>query len=89
MVRCSHRAVLPGSVERLSRFHRWETIFPGARLVDDMSWDHGTVRECDWVPGCYYLERREVIERFFSTLGIFCIMRKSTIVERFVGPAGA
>jgi N-acetylglucosaminyl-diphospho-decaprenol L-rhamnosyltransferase len=38
-------------------------FFPGARLVDDMSWDHGSVRECDWVPGCYYLVRREVIER--------------------------
>jgi hypothetical protein len=38
-------------------------FFPGTRLVDDMSWDHTTVRECDWVPGCYYLVRREVIER--------------------------
>lgn len=41
----------------LSRF------FPRARLVDDMSWDHASVRECDWVPGCYYLVRREMIER--------------------------
>ena len=38
-------------------------FFPGARLVDDMSWDHNSVRECDWVPGCYYLVRREVIDR--------------------------
>ena len=38
-------------------------FFPGARLVDDMSWDHASVRECDWVPGCYYLVRRDVIER--------------------------
>ena len=38
-------------------------LFPGARLVDDMSWDHASVRECDWVPGCYYLVRRDVIER--------------------------
>jgi N-acetylglucosaminyl-diphospho-decaprenol L-rhamnosyltransferase len=38
-------------------------FFPGTRLVDDMSWDHASVRECDWVPGCYYLMRREVIER--------------------------
>ena len=38
-------------------------FFPGARLIDDMSWDHASVRECDWVPGCYYLVRREVIER--------------------------
>ena len=38
-------------------------LFPSARLVDDMAWDHGSVRECDWVPGCYYLVRREVVER--------------------------
>jgi N-acetylglucosaminyl-diphospho-decaprenol L-rhamnosyltransferase len=38
-------------------------IMPGARLVDDMNWDHGSVRNCDWVPGCYYLVRREVIDR--------------------------
>ena len=31
---------------------RW---FPRARKIDDMSWDHASVRECDWVPGCYYL----------------------------------
>lgn len=40
--------------------HRW---LPHGRLVDDMDWDHGSVRECDWVPGCYYLVRREVIDR--------------------------
>jgi GT2 family glycosyltransferase len=28
-----------------------------------MSWDHNSIRNCDWVPGCYYLIRREVIER--------------------------
>jgi N-acetylglucosaminyl-diphospho-decaprenol L-rhamnosyltransferase len=39
------------------------TFFPRARLVDNMTWDHASVRECDWVPGCYYLVRREVIER--------------------------
>lgn len=38
-------------------------IFRGARLVDDMAWDHQSVRHCDWVPGCYYLIRREVIEK--------------------------
>jgi GT2 family glycosyltransferase len=36
--------------------------FRGVRLVDDMAWDHKTVRLCDWVPGCYYLVRREVID---------------------------
>jgi GT2 family glycosyltransferase len=38
-------------------------FFPNTRLVDDMSWGHNSVRECDWVPGCYYFVRREVIDR--------------------------
>jgi N-acetylglucosaminyl-diphospho-decaprenol L-rhamnosyltransferase len=48
-------------ITRLDRF------FPNARLVHDMSWDHASVRACDWVPGCYYTVRREVIE----TVGLF------------------
>ena len=32
-----------------------------------MDWDHASVRECDWVPGCYYLIRREVIDQ----IGLF------------------
>jgi N-acetylglucosaminyl-diphospho-decaprenol L-rhamnosyltransferase len=36
---------------------------PRTRFVDDMAWDHASVRECEWVPGCYYLVRREVIEQ--------------------------
>lgn len=38
-------------------------FFPWVKMVDDMNWDHASVRECDWVPGCYYLIRREVIEQ--------------------------
>lgn len=38
-------------------------FFPWVRMVDDMDWDHASVRECDWVPGCYYLIRREVLDR--------------------------
>jgi N-acetylglucosaminyl-diphospho-decaprenol L-rhamnosyltransferase len=45
----------------LSRF------FPGCRLVDDMSWDHASTRQCDWVPGCYYMVRSEVVRQ----LGLF------------------
>jgi GT2 family glycosyltransferase len=40
-----------------------QRFFPSIRLVDDMSWDHASERECDWVPGCFYLVRREVIEQ--------------------------
>lgn len=37
-------------------------LFPKTRMVDDMNWDHASVRECDWVPGCYYLIRRQVLD---------------------------
>ena len=37
-------------------------IFRHVRMVDDMAWDHASVRQCDWVPGCYYLVRRQVID---------------------------
>lgn len=38
-------------------------LFKRAHMVDDMNWDHASVRDCDWVPGCFYLVRREVIEQ--------------------------
>lgn len=38
-------------------------IFRHAKLVDDMSWDHASVKNCDWVPGCYFLIRKEVIDQ--------------------------
>lgn len=40
--------------------NRW---FPKTPMVDDMNWDHAGQRACDWVPGCYYLVRRSVIDR--------------------------
>lgn len=42
-------------------------LLAGTRLVDDLSWDHASVRACDWVPGCYYLVRKEVIDQ----IGLF------------------
>lgn len=39
---------------------RW---LPATRMIDDMSWAHDEVRECDWVPGCYYLLRCDMLER--------------------------
>ena len=50
-------------------------FFPGVRLVDDPSWNPAKLSECDWVPGCYYLIRREVIERiglFDSRYFLYC-----------------
>jgi GT2 family glycosyltransferase len=38
-------------------------LFRQTRLVDDPAWDPSVEAECDWVPGCYYLIRREVIEQ--------------------------
>ena len=38
-------------------------FFPWLQMVDDMAWDHASVRECDWLPGCYYLVRREGIDQ--------------------------
>ena len=40
-----------------------QRVFGSVQMVDDMKWDHRSVRECDWVPGCYYLVRREVIDK--------------------------
>jgi N-acetylglucosaminyl-diphospho-decaprenol L-rhamnosyltransferase len=38
-------------------------FFPGVRMVDELDWPHDAVRDCDWVPGCFYLVRREVVEK--------------------------
>jgi N-acetylglucosaminyl-diphospho-decaprenol L-rhamnosyltransferase len=38
-------------------------FFSKVQMVDDMQWDHASVRLCDWVTGCFYLVRREVIEQ--------------------------
>jgi N-acetylglucosaminyl-diphospho-decaprenol L-rhamnosyltransferase len=42
-------------------------IFKHAKLVDDMTWAHDSVRACDWVVGCYYLVRKELIDQ----IGLF------------------
>jgi N-acetylglucosaminyl-diphospho-decaprenol L-rhamnosyltransferase len=43
--------------------YRWPLARLWGRPVDDMSWDHASERNCDWVPGCFYLVRREVLEQ--------------------------
>lgn len=42
-------------------------FFKRTIMVDDMTWDHAAVRECDWVPGCYFLIRKELINQ----IGLF------------------
>lgn len=39
-----------------------QRLAPGVKLVDDLNWDHRTERSCDWVPGCYLLMPRRVID---------------------------
>jgi len=40
----------------LARFFPW---VPG---IDDPRWDPAVSRDCDWVPGCYYLMPRAVVD---------------------------
>ncbi len=42
-------------------------LFRDVRMIDNMDWAHDTVRACDWVVGCYYLVRKEVI----AQVGLF------------------
>lgn len=42
-------------------------LFKRVQMVDDMAWAHDAVRACDWVVGCYYLVRKEVIDQ----IGLF------------------
>jgi N-acetylglucosaminyl-diphospho-decaprenol L-rhamnosyltransferase len=37
-------------------------FFPGTGLIEDMAGDHREIRTCDWVRGCFYLVRKEVID---------------------------
>lgn len=37
-------------------------IFPGIKLIDDLNWDPSLTAKCDWVPGCYYLLRKNVVK---------------------------
>jgi GT2 family glycosyltransferase len=37
--------------------------FPRVRLIDGPDWAPADERECDWVPGCFYLIRKEVIDQ--------------------------
>jgi N-acetylglucosaminyl-diphospho-decaprenol L-rhamnosyltransferase len=45
----------------------WLRIAPWLRPVDDLEQDHTAVRDCDWVPGCYFLMPRALVDR----IGLF------------------
>lgn len=61
---CRYRPTLANIFLNKTGLSRW---FPSVKAVDEMAWPHDVVRECDWVPGCYYLIRREVL----SQVGLF------------------
>jgi hypothetical protein len=42
-------------------------LSPWTQMIDDLSWDHRGSRECDWVPGCYYLMPKATLD----TVGLF------------------
>jgi N-acetylglucosaminyl-diphospho-decaprenol L-rhamnosyltransferase len=37
-------------------------LFPKIKLVDDVNFNADLTQSCDWVPGCYYMVRRSVID---------------------------
>ncbi|MES2636314.1 MAG: glycosyltransferase family 2 protein [Pseudomonadota bacterium] len=39
----------------------WAHWFPKLQMVDDVDWNPAISKQCDWVPGCYYLVRQQVI----------------------------
>ena len=60
-----------------------ERVFRGTRLVDDMRWDHASVRECDWVPGCYFCcARPSSTASACSTRATSSTTRRSTTAGR-------
>ncbi len=38
-------------------------LLPKLKLVDDEKWNPAVTQNCDWVPGCYYLVRKQVIHQ--------------------------
>ena len=37
-------------------------LLPKLQMVDDADWNPAITKACDWVPGCYYLIRKQVID---------------------------
>lgn len=51
----------PTPVKLFARACGLAALFPRL-LEEDAGWQHGAARKCDWVPGCFYLLRREVLQ---------------------------
>lgn len=40
-----------------------QKYFKGTGMVDSENWNHQSAMQCDWVPGCYFLIRKTVIDQ--------------------------
>lgn len=38
-------------------------LLPSLQMVDDVDWNPAITTSCDWVPGCYYLVRKQVVDQ--------------------------
>lgn len=56
------RRKFPTPVTTFLRRTGLESVLPVPAARHDIDEDHACVAECDWVPGCYYLVRRAVLD---------------------------
>lgn len=64
---------------------RW---FKGTPRIDPPNWDANLAQECDWVPGCYYLIRKSVIDQVGLFDPLFFLYAEEVDLCRRVKNAG-
>ncbi|MGM9487189.1 glycosyltransferase family 2 protein [Ideonella sp. YS5] len=64
---------------------RW---FRGTPRIDPSDWDADRPQECDWVPGCYYLIRKSVIDQVGLFDPLFFLYAEEVDLCRRVKNAG-
>lgn len=64
---------------------RW---FPNAPRIDPPDWDATRPQACDWVPGCYFLMRKSVIDRVGLFDPLFFLYAEEVDLCRRVKQAG-
>jgi GT2 family glycosyltransferase len=64
---------------------RW---FKGTPRIDPADWDADSAQECDWVPGCYYLIRKSVIDQIGLFDPLFFLYAEEVDLCRRVKNAG-
>lgn len=68
-----------------SGLERW---FRSTPRIDPSDWDPDQAQECDWVPGCYFLIRREVIDQIGLFDPLFFLYAEEVDLCRRVKNAG-